>query len=253
MSTQERIAFAIIWHHNRIIFVTQLRIMRTQIIAVINQKGGVGKTTLSVQLAGAFVRDGIKTLLVDADPQGTAVQAVACSEGNSQIVVADMSKMGANLHNELKKWEGYELIVVDCPPNADSLAWQSILRIADLALIPTRSDAPDLLSTQQFVPLAIRMRDLHNPSLKLAIVGSCLRTGTKNSKEFPEVLRETFPNVVVTENVLMMRAAYSTSFNYGDSVHALPSSSARKVAIEETQALAAEALNLLAGEPTNGR
>ncbi len=46
--------------------------MPAKIIAAVNQKGGSGKTTLSMQLAGALARRGHEVLIVDADPQGTA-------------------------------------------------------------------------------------------------------------------------------------------------------------------------------------
>ena len=76
--------------------------MRAKIIAAVNQKGGSGKTTLSMQLAGALARRGHEVLIVDADPQGTATRWAASAEDEKPFpaTVAGLAAAAGKVHHE---------------------------------------------------------------------------------------------------------------------------------------------------------
>jgi chromosome partitioning protein len=114
------------------------------IIALIGQKGGSGKSTTAINLAAEWVRRGRRVLLVDADRQGTARtwgEVAAQVEHPSPTVVS----MGASMHKpaqlpELAK--SYELTVIDCPPNSGEVH-RAALMSCDLAVLPCGPSAPD--------------------------------------------------------------------------------------------------------------
>ena len=121
--------------------------MTAKIIVVVNQKGGAGKTTVSMQLAGTLGRRGHKVLVIDADPQATATRwAASAAEGQAfPASLSGLSAAGGKVHREAQKYvEDYAFIVIDCPPAADSAVPQSALMIADLALVPVIPSPLDL-------------------------------------------------------------------------------------------------------------
>src|SRR5260363_310118 len=84
-----------------------------------NQKGGCGKTTISMQLAGALGKDDCRVLVVDADPQGTATRWAANAEDDKPFpaAISGLGAAGGKVHREIKKYVGeYDYILIDCPP-----------------------------------------------------------------------------------------------------------------------------------------
>ena len=121
--------------------------MAARIITLVNQKGGPGKTTLTMHLAGELARRGERVLIADADPQGTATRwaAAAPDETPFPAAIAGLGRAEATLHRELLKYlTAFDWIVVDCPPSADSPLSQSALLVSDLALVPVIPSPPDL-------------------------------------------------------------------------------------------------------------
>jgi chromosome partitioning protein len=113
-----------------------------QIVAIVSQKGGAGKTTLSVHLAVAAARHGKSVALIDLDPQATAAQWGDWRGGENPAVVATpYTRLAATLAEA--KEAGVELVFLDSPPAADAAA-VSAARAADLVLVPTRVSAFDL-------------------------------------------------------------------------------------------------------------
>lgn len=216
------------------------------IIAVINQKGGVGKTTVAIQLAGAMTRAGLSTLLVDADPQSTATRWIqaAPEDAPSQIKAVSLASARGKLHQEVRKFVGdFDAVLVDCPPNSESLAWQSVLTIADLALIPVRPDPGDLLSTMEFVQTATRVAETSNPELQMRFVASNIRNGTALAKTLRASLEEHLPDVPLLKTQLSQRTAFPNSFSHGDSVHAM--GKVGEAAAAEVDALTIEVVEVL--------
>ena len=118
-----------------------------KIIALVNQKGGPGKTTLAMHLAGELARRGSRVMVADADPQATATRwaAAAPEDFPFPAAVGGLAAADGRLHRELRKFlDAFDYIVVDCPPSADSPVPQSALLVADLALVPVVPSPPDL-------------------------------------------------------------------------------------------------------------
>ena len=113
-------------------------------IAVISQKGGAGKTTMSLHLAVAAEAAGFSTVLLDMDPQGTAE---AWSEWRKEAPPVVIPAKTASLVRTLEKVRshGADLVVIDTPPLAEAEA-RSAAKIADLVLVPCRPNAFDIHS-----------------------------------------------------------------------------------------------------------
>lgn len=121
------------------------------IIAVLNQKGGVGKTTLSVNLAAALALSAKRVLLIDADPQGSALDWQAARSAESLFPVVGMAK--PTLHKDVPGLAaGYDHVVIDGPPRVNDLARSAILA-ADLIVIPVQPSPYDVWAAEEIVRL----------------------------------------------------------------------------------------------------
>lgn len=114
------------------------------VLAVLSQKGGVGKTTLTVHLAVQAARGGLKVLLVDLDPQRSlAAWWRMRSADEPQLVETVPSRLSDIL--EAAKGEGIDLVVVDTAPSVSGDTAR-VAGLANLALIPLRPGVLDLLA-----------------------------------------------------------------------------------------------------------
>lgn len=133
--------------------------MDTKIIALINQKGGCGKTTLSINIGSTLVyRHNKKIAIIDGDSQGSTTKwAGNVPEGTDfPCTVLSLAKAGGVAHREIKKLIGmYDYIIVDCPPNTEAQFNASVLLVADLAIIPFNPSPVDLRAIDEFKPLLI--------------------------------------------------------------------------------------------------
>lgn len=110
-------------------------------LAVLNLKGGTGKTTSSVFLAAALRRLGERPLLVDADPQGSALAWSALVE---DWPIATIGLPQPVLHRQLGQLSrGYAHVIVDCPPQHEAIV-RSALLAADQVLLPMAPSMMDL-------------------------------------------------------------------------------------------------------------
>ena len=139
--------------------------MAARIISIGNQKGGVGKSTVTMQLAGSLTRRGYKVLVVDADEQATATKWASMSDIEPfPATVVGLAATGSKLHRELQKFvDQYEYILVDCPPSVSAPTPQSAFLVSDLVLIPTRPSLADIWAVQETLKLIERAK---KPSTK---------------------------------------------------------------------------------------
>lgn len=120
-------------------------------IALLSQKGGAGKTTLSVHLAVAAYGAGERVMVIDTDPQGSAAAWHATREATHEPALARVDAGGVHAH--MHSSSDRTLCIVDCAPHAGPDA-VTIARSVDLVLIPVRPSAFDLAAARQTVEIA---------------------------------------------------------------------------------------------------
>ena len=215
--------------------------MSARIIAVVNQKGGAGKSTLAMLLAGSLAEDGKTVLVADADPQNTALRWATAGEG----FPADVEDVSTEdkLHKHLKKRLGdYDYIVIDTPPAATAPVTASALRIAHLALVPVIPSPPDLwasLRIREAIQAAMADR---NPDLIARLVVNQAQLNTVLAREVLALLPEFGIPMLAAQ--LKSRTAYRQCAALGAGIAALGSRAA--LASLEVEALRREVEFLLA-------
>ncbi len=228
-----------------------------RIIAVANQKGGVGKTTTSINLAAAVAEKGKKVLLVDMDPQGNATsgygiakrtlekgtyqvllgeaqleQAVQKTQYGVEVLPANQQLAGAGIElvglsereGRLKKTlvsvrSKYDYIFIDCPPSLDLLTLNSLVA-ADSVLIPIQCEFFALEGLSELMQTVRTVKKLYNQYIEVEGVLLTMYDGRLNlTLQVVQEVKKFFPNKVF-KTVVPRNVRLSEAPSYGQPIGA---------------------------------
>lgn len=183
------------------------------IIAVLNQKGGAGKTTISVNLARALQQDHDRVLLVDSDPQGSARDWHAAGEGNILTVVG-LDR--PTLNKDVKAMaDNYTWVVIDGAPQLAEMSVAAI-KCANIVLIPVQPSPYDIWAAEELIDVIKARQQVTDGQPKAAFIISRQITNTNLCKDVREALNSY--ELPIFKNGTFQRVIYAKTAATGSTV-----------------------------------
>ena len=164
-------------------------------VLVASSKGGVGKTTIATHLAAQSALSGQRTVIVDADPQGSSSRWAERRAGMDSAVLP--------LDGTRKSWlkqvpEDTQRIVFDAPAGAMRDDLESFLDIADAVVVPVLPSSIDIEATVPFLNSLAKHPRVRKGQLRVGLVGNRLRPWTNASQQAVELFKQ-WPYPVVAQ------------------------------------------------------
>jgi chromosome partitioning protein len=183
------------------------------IISIQNQKGGVGKSTISIHLSHALSLLGYRVLLIDADPQGSARDWAASRKNDPLFSVMAIDR--PSIHKELPLISpNYDHILIDGAPRVTELA-RSAIAAADLVLIPVQPSPYDVWAAKEIIDL-IKEASVFKESLKSVFVVNRKIANTAIGRDVNEALASYETPVLKAQ--ITQRVGFAESAGTGQTV-----------------------------------
>lgn len=182
------------------------------IISLVNQKGGVGKTTAAINLASGLAEAGNRTLVVDSDPQGSVVQWQSIADGEEFEAV---HLPDPELKKKIKALRRrYDYIVIDSPPAIEEIT-RAVIEVSNLAIIPIAPSPLDIWSSKETIDLVDALGKRYR-QLKANILIYRKITGTRLGREARDAMHSYDVGILKTE--ISQRIAYVEAMIAGLSI-----------------------------------
>lgn len=184
-----------------------------KVLAILNQKGGSGKTTISTNLAVALQRDGAKVVLVDADPQGSSRD---WNEANGGDLIPVVGLDRETLPKDLQVITNtYDWIVIDGAPQIAKLSAAAV-KAADIVLIPVQPSPYDIWACADLVDIIKARQQVTDGMPKAAFVISRAIKNTRLAGDVAQALEDY--GLPVFTALTTQRVVYPTSAAAGQTV-----------------------------------
>ena len=184
----------------------------SKLIAILNQKGGCGKTTIAMNLAASFTVLGHSSVVLDADPQQSAT--LWDQQSNTlpfKVHAIDMETGARKVKSSIKTLTGNaDIAILDLPPELKEPAMLACI-LADIVIIPVKPSPLDLWAGRAAVELAKDAQELrHQNQPVMVLLPSCVKTGTRMAKDINTALSKIGEQIVpvhITERVALAECA----------------------------------------------